>query len=77
MSQSDIIELLEKKKKKVFTSKEISELLEVRQENILRSIKKLLEYEEIKSRKITKEEIKDKGYESKQLPTRFWVYWVE
>jgi transcription initiation factor IIE alpha subunit len=77
MSQSDILNLLEKKKKKVFTSKEISEILKVRQENILRSIAKLLEYDEIKSRKITSEELKDKGYDSKQLPTRFWVYWVE
>jgi transcription initiation factor IIE alpha subunit len=77
MSQSDILKLLEKKKKKVFTSKEISEILKVRQENILRSIAKLLEYDEIKSRKITSEELKDKGYDSKQLPTRFWVYWVE
>lgn len=77
MSQSDILSLLEKKKKKVFTSKEISEILKVRQENILRSIAKLLEYDEIKSRKITSEELKDKGYDSKQLPTRFWVYWVD
>lgn len=77
MSQSDILKLLEKKKKKVFTSKEISEILKVRQENILRSIAKLLEYDEIKSRKITSEELKDKGYDSKQLPTRFWVYWVD
>lgn len=77
MSQSDIIKLLEKKKNKVFTSKEIAMLIEVRQENVLRSIKKLLEYEEIKSRKITPEELIDKGYDSKQMPTRFWVYWAE
>ncbi len=77
MSQSDIIKLLQKKKNKPFTSKEIALLIHVRQENVLRSIKTLLEYEEIKSRKITPEELKEKGYDSKQMPTRFWVYWIE
>ena len=77
MSQSDIVNLLVKKKKKVFTSKEISEILEVRQENILRSIKRLLECHEISSRKITKEELTAKGYDKKQRPTRFWVYWID
>ena len=77
MSQSDIIKLLEKKKNKPFTSREISILIKVRQENVLRSIKKLLNEEEILSRKITPEELKDKGYDSKQMPSRFWVYWIE
>jgi phage regulator Rha-like protein len=77
MSQSDIVNLLVKKKKKVFTSKEISEILEVRQENILRSIKRLLECHEISSRKITKEELTAKGYDKKHRPTRFWFYWID
>lgn len=77
MSQDEIVKLLKKKKKDVFTSKEIAELLDIRQETILKSLKKLLKYEEINSRKITKEELEKKGYSSKQFSSRFWVYWFE
>jgi transcription initiation factor IIE alpha subunit len=74
MTQGDIVKLLLKKKEPL-TSKEISQLLDIRQESIIKSLNKLLKYDEIKCRKITKEELEDKGYI--RFFSRFKVFWIE
>lgn len=59
MSQDDIIKILEKKKEPL-TSRELSEYLNITQKTIIRTLKKLLKYKEIESRKMTPEDIKNK-----------------
>jgi transcription initiation factor IIE alpha subunit len=76
MSQDDIVKLLLKKKKPL-TSKEIAELLEIRQQAVLASIRKLLKYKEIQQKKPTEEEFNSKGYPKSYRHKRFWLYYID
>lgn len=76
MSQHDIVQLLLKKKEPL-TSKEIAQLLSIRQESIIRSLKKLLRYNEVQARKMTVEEKKERNVDIKNKCSRFRVFWIE
>lgn len=73
MSQGDIIELL-RKKKEPLTSRELSEYLKVRQETIIKALKRMVKFHEVDERRINKKEIIDKGYLGKKINSRFMVY---
>jgi predicted transcriptional regulator len=75
MSQDKIVKLLLKKKEPL-TSKEIAVLLDIRQQSVLASIRKLLKYEEIKQKKPTKKDFEAKGYPESYRHTRFWMYYI-
>ena len=74
MSQQEVLNFLEKNKNKVWTSKEIAEYLKIRQDSVLKNLRKLLKYNEVGSRRITKKEIKEKGLENKHITTRFRIF---
>ena len=76
MSQSEIIKALEKKKEPL-TSKELSVYLSIRQETILKNLKKLLQHKEIKSRKPTEKEMRAKGYDGHNMNSRWRVFFLE
>jgi transcription initiation factor IIE alpha subunit len=77
MSQDDIIKILEEKKEPL-TSKELAEYCNIRVETIRRTLKKLLKHKEVIARKITKREIKKKGYaDNNNLNSRFRVFFVD
>jgi transcription initiation factor IIE alpha subunit len=76
MSQDSIVKLLMKKKEPL-TSKEISELLEIRQETIIKALNKLLKYHEVNCRKITVEEREERGYTKCKGFSRFKVFWID
>lgn len=75
MSQDDIIKLLEKKKTPL-TSRELAEYLEIRQETIIKTLKKLLKHNEVQSRKPTPQEIIDKGW-SHHINSRFRLFFID
>lgn len=76
MSQDDILKALEKKEEPL-TSRELSEYCNIRQETIIKALKNLLKHKEILCRKITKKEIKNKGYIKGNLNSRFRVFFVK
>jgi len=76
MSQSDILKVLEEKKEPL-TSRELAEYCKIRVETIRRTLKKLLKHKEILARRITDEEIKQRGYISKSLNSRFRVFFLK
>lgn len=76
MSQDSIVKLLLKKKEPL-TSKEISELLEIRQETIIKALNQLIKYKEVSCRKIKEEEKIKRGYSNNKGLSRFKVFWIE
>jgi Mn-dependent DtxR family transcriptional regulator len=79
MSQNNILRMFEKKKEPL-TSKELSEYLKIRQETIIKTLKKLVEQKELKSRHLTKQELEKKGYVKKdivsKLNSRFRIFYM-
>jgi len=75
MSQDDILKTLERKKEPL-TSKELSEYLEIRQETIIKALKKLLKHKEVKARKPTEKEMRDKGYKGHNMNSRWRVFFI-
>jgi predicted Zn-ribbon and HTH transcriptional regulator len=76
MSQEDIIDML-KKKKEPLTSKELAEYLNIRQENIITNLKKLLKYKEVKQRHPTKAELVKRGHKNVHIVnSRYRIFFL-
>ena len=75
MSQDEIIKTL-KEKKEPLTSKELAEYIGIRQETIIKALKKLIKSRDIKCRRLTKEDKEDKGH-MPNMNNRMRVFWVD
>lgn len=76
MSQDKILKIL-KEKKEPLTSKELAEYINIRQQNILSNLRRLIKAKEIKFRKPTKKELYNKGYKDKKnINNRMRVFYL-
>ena len=73
MSQDDVLRMLEEKKEPL-SSKELSIYLNIRQETIIKTLRKLLKQKAIKSKHPTEKEMRSKGYKGHNMNGKWRLF---